>query len=138
LTELADTSAWTGHRRSPELSATFNELLAHGRIATCDMVKAELLLGRRTAAEVAATRERLERLRSVPIGERAWRRALDVLQLLAERGPLHHRDVPVQDLLIAAAAERAELPLLHYDRHFELIADVTGQPVRSLAPLGSL
>jgi predicted nucleic acid-binding protein len=138
LTELADTSAWTAHRRDAELRAAFNELLARGRIATCDMVKAELLLGRRTADEVAATRERLERLRSVPIGERAWRRALDVLQLLAERGPLHHREVPVQDLLVAAAAERAELPLLHYDRHFELIAEVTGQPVRALAPLGSL
>ena len=42
------------------------------------------------------------------------------------------------DLLIAAAAERAELAVLHYDRHFELIAEVTGQPVRALAPLGSI
>ena len=42
------------------------------------------------------------------------------------------------DLLIAAAAELAELPVLHYDRDFELIAEVTGQPVRALAPLGSL
>lgn len=40
--------------------------------------------------------------------------------------------------MIAAAAEAAELPLVHYDRHFELIAELTGQPVRALAPLGSL
>ena len=59
-------------------------------------------------------------------------------QLLAERGPLHHREVGLPDLLIAAAAELAELPVLHYDRDFELIAAVTGQPVRAIAPLGSL
>jgi len=44
----------------------------------------------------------------------------------------------VPDLLIAATAELAGLELLHYDRHFELIAEITGQPVRALAPLGSL
>jgi predicted nucleic acid-binding protein len=60
------------------------------------------------------------------------------MKALAERGPLHHRQVPLPDLLVAAAAEHAELPILHYDRHFEVIAEVTGQPVRALAPLGSL
>ena len=61
-----------------------------------------------------------------------------MLAALAERGPLHHRQVPVNDLLDAAAAERAGVPVLHYDRHFELIASITGQPVRAIAPLGSL
>jgi hypothetical protein len=36
------------------------------------------------------------------------------------------------------AAELAEVPVLHYDRHFDVIAAVTGQPVRAIAPLGSL
>jgi hypothetical protein len=39
---------------------------------------------------------------------------------------------------VPAAAERVGLPVLHYDRDFELIAAVTGQPVRAIAPLGSL
>ncbi len=72
------------------------------------------------------------------MGDRVWRRATDVFQLLAEEGPLHHRRVGLPDLLIAAAAELAELAVLHYDRDFELIASVTGQPVRSIAPLGTL
>jgi len=72
------------------------------------------------------------------MGDRVWRRAIDVLEQFAEAGPLHHRRVPLPHLLIAAAAELAELPVLHYDRDFELIAEVTGQPVRALAPLGSL
>ena len=46
--------------------------------------------------------------------------------------------MPLTDLLIAAAAELAEIPVCHYDAHFELIAEVTGQPMRAIAPLGSL
>ena len=83
-------------------------------------------------------RDDLDTLRDVAMGDRVWRRATDVLELLAAAGPLHHRSVPIPDLLIAAAAELAELPVMHYDRHFEVIAEVTGQPVRAIAPLGSL
>jgi len=42
------------------------------------------------------------------------------------------------DLVIAAAAESAGVALLHYDAHFELIERVTGQPMRWLAPKGTL
>ena len=36
------------------------------------------------------------------------------------------------DLVAAAAAESVEAELWHCDRHFELIAEVTGQPLRRL------
>jgi hypothetical protein len=136
--ELADTSAWGVRRRDPTVLAAFTRAVAQGLIATCDMVKLELLREARSADEIAVRRDELDALRNAPIGGRVWQRALDVLERLAARGPLHHREVPLPDLLIAAAAERAEIPVLHYDRHFELIASVTGQPVRALAPLGSL
>lgn len=72
-------------------------------------------------------------------GQLRWEIACGVAQwTCAEKGPLHHRQVGIPELLIAAAAELAELTLLHYDRDFELITEVTGQPVRALAPLGSL
>ena len=102
------------------------------------MVRLELLRTTRDRASLALMRDDLSALRDVGMGERVWRRATDVLELLAEAGPLHHRRVALPDLLIAAAAELAELPVLHYDRDFELIAEVTGQPVRPIAPLGSL
>jgi predicted nucleic acid-binding protein len=51
--------------------------------------------------------------------------------LLAERG--QHRAPSVPDLLIAATAELAGLTVLHVDKDFELIADITGQPVERLA-----
>lgn len=102
------------------------------------MVQLELLRSERDQPGIALARSKFDALREVPMGNRVWRRAADVLELLAEAGPLHHRRVALPDLLIAAAAELAELPVLHYDRDFELIAAVTGQPVRALAPLGSL
>jgi hypothetical protein len=102
------------------------------------MVRLELLRSTRDRAELAMKRDDLDALRDIGMSSRVWRRATDVLELLADVAPLHHRRVALPDLLIAAAAELAELPVLHYDHDFELIAEVTGQPVRALAPLGSL
>jgi predicted nucleic acid-binding protein len=53
-------------------------------------------------------------------------RALELQLALAERGL--HRAPSVPDLLIAATAELAELTVLHLDKDFELVAEVTGQP----------
>ncbi|GAB3429572.1 PIN domain-containing protein [Actinophytocola sediminis] len=60
----------------------------------------------------------------------AEKRALNVLEALAERG--QHRAPSIRDLLIAAIAEQARLVVLHVDKDFELIADITGQPVDRL------
>jgi predicted nucleic acid-binding protein len=120
------------------VSADFESRIATGRIASCAMVRLELLRTARDHATLTRMRDDLDALRDVAMGGRVWRRATDVLEQLAEAGPLHHRRVALPDLLVAAAAELAELPVLHYDRDFELIAEVTGQPVRAIAPLGSL
>jgi len=58
-------------------------------------------------------------------------RALEVQAILAERG--QHRAPSIPDLLIAAVAELAQFTLLHVDKDFELIAEVTGQPVERLS-----
>ena len=136
--DLADTSAWMARQRSQEASAEFEELARTHHLATCDVVRFELLRTTQDEQEFVSRREELDALPNVSIGPRVWRRALDVFELFARQGPLHHRRVRWPDLLVAAAAERAEVPVLHYDRHFELIAEVTGQPVRAIAPLGSL
>jgi len=39
---------------------------------------------------------------------------------------------------VAASAEAAKLPLLHYDHDFDLIAGATGQQCVWLLPAGSL
>jgi len=45
--------------------------------------------------------------------------------------------VKIGDLIIAAAAERSGLVILHYDRDFDRIAEVTGQPVDWVAAPGT-
>lgn len=58
-------------------------------------------------------------------------RAIQVQGMLAAQG--HHRGPGVPDLLLAAIAEEQSLTVLHVDRDFELIAEVTGQSVERLA-----
>ncbi len=57
-------------------------------------------------------------------------RAVEVLALLADRG--QHRAPSIPDLIIAATAELAGLTVLHFDKDFDLIASITGQPIEWL------
>lgn len=57
-------------------------------------------------------------------------RAVEVQTLLADLG--RHRVPSVPDLLVAAIAELAGLSVLHLDKDFDLIAEVTGQPTARL------
>lgn len=62
-------------------------------------------------------------------------RAIEIQGELAKTG--RHR-LPLPDLLIAAAAESADLVILHYDGDFETIAEVTGQLVEWIVERGSV
>lgn len=137
--ELADTSAWAWTRAlGGELRRGFDEALVEGEVATCDMVRLELLYSARNAGEFRALRGELDALADCPIGDEQWKRALEVYEQLAQQGGLHHRAVRHPDLLIAAAAEGAGVAVLHYDEDYDRIAAITGQQVRWLAPRGSL
>lgn len=57
-------------------------------------------------------------------------RALGVQLMLASKG--HHRAPSIPDLLIAAAAELAGLTVLHVDKDFELVGELTGQATERL------
>jgi hypothetical protein len=57
-------------------------------------------------------------------------RAVQVLALLADRG--QHRAPSIPDLVIAATAELAGLTILHLDKDFDLIAEITRQPAERL------
>jgi predicted nucleic acid-binding protein len=58
-------------------------------------------------------------------------RALEVQLLLADVGK--HRGPSIPDLLIAATAELVGLTVLHVDKDFELISELTGQPTQRLS-----
>ena len=81
--------------------------------------------GRRAFASPPLTLMPIEHL-TPAMEDRAW----EVQMLLADRG--QHRAPSIPDLLIAATAEKAGLTVLAVDKDFELIADITGQPVETL------
>jgi hypothetical protein len=50
--------------------------------------------------------------------------------LLTQSG--HHRAPSIPDLLIAATAEKLGMSVLHADKDFDLIVELTGQPAEWL------
>jgi predicted nucleic acid-binding protein len=110
-------------RRFPHLAKWFNAEVAAGRVLVCDLVVLELTRLAPNEARAREVAERLDAFKSVPMPGALWDRAREVQLLLAPDGD--HRRVPPADLLFAAAAEEADVPLVHYDRDYERIAAVT-------------
>lgn len=135
---LIDTSVWAWAQRDDALAAELRSAIVDDHVAICGPVVLELLYSARTHAEYRAIREELGALRQCPVGADEWERALGVYDRLAAQGGCHQRQVTHFDLLIAAAAERAGLAVVHYDEDYDRIAAVTGQATVWARPRGSL
>jgi predicted nucleic acid-binding protein len=48
------------------------------------------------------------------------------------------RAVGLPDLLVAAVAKRERVTILHHDDGYDLIAQVTGQPMQWVVPRGTV
>jgi hypothetical protein len=93
----------------------------------------------RLAPNAARARELADRLaafEALSMPESLWSRARGVQLAMAASGD--HRRVPPADLVIAITAERADVPLIHYDRDYERIATVTKQDHSWFVPDGTL
>jgi predicted nucleic acid-binding protein len=130
---LADTSAW---HRSGAAFDRWADLVARGELAVCVPVALELAYSTRGAQDFAALQERLAGLPRLPLDEAVSAAAVETQSALVVRA--QHRGPRPIDLLIAATARMHGAILLHYDRHFDAIARVTGQPMEWLARRGSL
>ena len=137
MIELIDTSVWA-RQAHPAIKPWWGRQMLAGEIAICEQVKLELLHSARNEREFEAKRISLDALPNCPAQADLWRRMIDVYGFLAAVRPQWHRSVKHADLVIAACAEAAGLPLVHYDQDFDAIAAVTGQPVRWAAPPGTL
>lgn len=135
---LVDTGTWTWvrDRRHPYLAEWFNREVTEGRVLVCDIVVLELVRmapNQRRAEALSAT---LAAFESVAMPPDVWSDARDLQLALAASGD--HRRVPPVDLLIACAAIRAGVSVLHYDRDYERIATVSELQHLWLRPPGTL
>jgi predicted nucleic acid-binding protein len=130
---LADTSAW---HRSAAAFDLWSDLVANGELAVCGPVLLELAYSARGARDYALLNDRFAGLPELPLDEAASVVARQTQWALVTRG--QHRGPRPMDLLIAGIAQLHGAIVLHYDRHFDAIARVTGQPMEWLARRGSL
>lgn len=133
---LADTSAWVRSQATRAVAERWRALVELDEIAICTPIRLELLYSARGPADYHARASELDGLPQLELHGRDAERAVAAQALLA-RCSQHRGPSPV-DLLVAAIAERASLSVLHYDRHFDAIARVTGQRTEWLARRGTL
>lgn len=129
---LIDKSALARLGASPD-AHTWAERIERGLVRVSTVTRLEIGFSARTGEELRRSYEKPP-LVAVPVEyltPAIEDRAVEVQRHLADRG--HHRAVSIPDLLIGATAELAGLVVLHVDKDFELVAEVTGQPLERLA-----
>jgi predicted nucleic acid-binding protein len=128
---LVDKSAYVRLGTGPD-AARWAERVDRGLVWISTVTRLELGYSARSADDLQAELEGVP-LAAMPVQyltPAVEDRAVQVQVLLADQG--QHRGPSVPDLLIAAAAELASLTVLHLDKDFEIIADITGQPVERI------
>lgn len=123
---IADTSAWIEYLRRTESRAdlALAAAVSSGDITLIEPVKAELLVGARSRAELGELRRLLDGLDVQLIHPRDdFDRAVEIHLRCRAVGVTPRRLI---DCVIAAITERCQLPLLHADNDLAAIADVIG------------
>jgi predicted nucleic acid-binding protein len=130
-TWLIDKSAYTRLPGSPD-AQVWVDRIERGMVRISTVTRLKIGYSFRTAAQ-ARSESVSPPLALMPVEyltPAVEDRAVEVQLLLADRG--QHRAPSIPDLLVAATAEIAELTVLALDKDFELIAQITGQPVEPL------
>ena len=119
---LVDSSVWVRvFRKAPpeRLRRRMEELIQANAVATCDIVKLELLRGVGSEAEFSYAQAGLEGLPQLSTGPSEWSGAARLGFSLRQVGV----NIASPDLLVASVAISHGAALLHTDRHFELIRE---------------
>lgn len=128
---LIDTSALARVARATD-AATWMQRIDRGLVRLSTVTRLEVGYSARSGPDLPAVTRRPP-LASMPVEYQTPAiedRAVEVQLRLADLG--HHRAPSVADLIVAATAELAGLTVVHLDKDFEVIAEVTGQPIERL------
>lgn len=120
----ADTSAWAQAGLDDRPLDRMEQLERRGQLAICSITLAEMLYSARNADDMAERIDEYRDLVHLSMNSAAERQVTASMVALAERG--HHRR-PVPDILVSAIAWAHDAVILHYDKDFDIIAEVTGQ-----------
>ena len=128
---LVDTSALVRLGSSPDADVWASRI-ERGLVRLCTVTRLEIGFSARSGIDLRAALRRPP-LSAMPIEHLTPAiedRAGEVQLLLADRD--QHRAPAIPDLLVAATAELAGLTVLHDDKDFGLIAELTRQPTERL------
>ncbi len=131
---VGDTSA-VARVAKPAVAQRLIPLMEAGLVARCTITDLEAGVSARSGRDWKRTRQARSPWPRATIDQDVLDRAFEVQGALAAEGL--HRTVKLGDLIIAAAAERAQLVVLHYDRDFDRIAAITSQPTEWVVPPGT-
>lgn len=109
-------------------------MLQDGGLATNSVVTLEVLYSAQNALDFRRLRKQMSALHDLGLSAAAQQRALELQARLATKS--QHR-IPITDILIAADAECNGLELIHYDAHFDLIAEFSDLKARWIVPRGT-
>ncbi|MET9377091.1 PIN domain nuclease [Streptomyces sp. NPDC002992] len=136
VTYLVDTSAAVRILARPHVQEEWRQHTTEGVVGLCDISELEILYSAQSANDRILKEDLLAQLFNwVSVPDGVYQRARKVQQMLTNRG--EHRSAGPVDLLVAATAELSGLTLLHYDKDFDTVARVTGQPTQWVAPPGT-
>ena len=129
---LVDTSVWIASFRRKD-PFRIEDVIPFDDIVTCLPVIQEVLQGFRTESAYRAARDAMLALPIVesPAGESLFLEAAALYRSARNRGITVRSSV---DCLIAACALRHDLTVLHSDRDYALISEISPLRVRNIAP----
>lgn len=121
---LVDTSAWIEALR-PEGDKAVRQrvraVIEDGTAVFCDMVRLELWNGARGEQEQSYLRALEQDLNNLPTTEEVWDRVRELARECRRSG----LTVPATDLLVIACADHHGAEILHRDKHFEQVREVS-------------
>jgi predicted nucleic acid-binding protein len=130
---LLDTSA-LARRYKPAVQPKLTPLIEAQLVARCTITDLEAGIVAESPARYQRTWAHRAPWLMVEIDQAVLDRASEVQGQLADRS--QHRRIGIADLIIAAAAEHADLIVLHYHRDYERIAELTRQATERIVPAG--
>jgi predicted nucleic acid-binding protein len=128
---IIDTSAWIAsfqREGDMELKGLVKRLITEQDILLPGIIKAEFLRGAKDVKEYEKLSDLLKGLNYLPVEDNFWERLSRFSFELFRKG----LTVPLTDTYIALIAIENDVPVVHEDKHFDLIAQK--KPLKILRP----